>query len=40
MTLSKVKSEPVSNDLRNPMWIIAMGMAWFFGITAAVMAFS
>jgi hypothetical protein len=30
----------VSNDLRNPMWIIAMGMAWFFGITAAVMAFS
>jgi hypothetical protein len=28
------------NDLRNPLWIIAFGMAWFFGITAAVMAFS
>jgi hypothetical protein len=30
----------VENDLRNPLWIIAFGMAWFFGITAAVMAFS
>jgi hypothetical protein len=30
----------VENDLRNPLWIIAYGMAWFFGITAAVMAFS
>jgi hypothetical protein len=30
----------VSNDLRNPLWIIAIGMAWFFGITAAVIAFS
>jgi hypothetical protein len=30
----------VSNDLRNPLWIIAIGMAWFFGIMAAVMAFS
>jgi hypothetical protein len=30
----------VSNDLRNPLWIIAMGMAWFFGITAAVIALS
>ena len=28
----------VSNDLRNPLWIIAIGMAWFFGIAAAVMA--
>ena len=30
----------VCNDLRNPLWIIAIGMAWFFGIMAAVMAFS
>jgi hypothetical protein len=30
----------VSNDLRNPLWIIAIGMAWFFGITAAVIALS
>jgi hypothetical protein len=30
----------VENDLRNPLWIIAFGMAWFFGITAAVIAFS
>jgi hypothetical protein len=30
----------VENDLRNPLWIIAVGMAWFFGITAAVIAFS
>ena len=30
----------VENDLRNPLWIIAIGMAWFFGITAAVVAFS
>jgi len=30
----------VSNDLRNPLWIIAIGMAWFFGIVAAVMAAS
>jgi hypothetical protein len=30
----------VSNDLRNPLWIIAIGMAWFFGIAAAVMAAS
>jgi hypothetical protein len=29
----------VENDLRNPLWIIAIGMAWFFGITAAVIAF-
>jgi hypothetical protein len=28
----------VSNDLRNPLWIIAIGMAWFFGIAAAVIA--
>lgn len=27
-----------SNDPRNPLWIIAIGMAWFFGIAAAVMA--
>jgi hypothetical protein len=26
--------------LRNPLWIIAIGMAWFFGITAAVIAAS
>jgi hypothetical protein len=30
----------VANDLRNPLWIIAIGMAWFFGITAAVIAAS
>jgi hypothetical protein len=30
----------VENDLRNPLWIIAIGMAWFFGITAAVIASS
>jgi hypothetical protein len=30
----------VPNDLRNPLWIIAIGMAFFFGITAAVMALS
>ena len=28
----------VSNDLRNPLWIIAIGMAWFFGGVAAVIA--
>jgi hypothetical protein len=28
------------NDLRNPLWIIAIGMAFFFGTTAAVMALS
>jgi hypothetical protein len=26
------------NDLRNPLWIIAFGMAFFFGTAAAVMA--
>jgi hypothetical protein len=26
------------NDLRNPLWIIAIGMAFFFGMTAAVIA--
>jgi hypothetical protein len=30
----------VPNDLRNPLWIIAIGMGWFFGIVAAVMAAS
>jgi len=30
----------IENDLRNPLWIIAIGMAWFFGIVAAVMAAS
>jgi hypothetical protein len=30
----------VPNDLRNPLWIIAIGMAWFFGTVAAVMALS
>jgi hypothetical protein len=30
----------IVNDLRNPLWIIAIGMAWFFGITAAVIAAS
>jgi hypothetical protein len=35
------ESQPtVTNDLRNPLWIIAIGMAWFFGIVAAVMAAS
>jgi hypothetical protein len=29
-----------TNDLRNPLWIIAIGMAWFFGIAAAVIAAS
>jgi hypothetical protein len=34
-------SQPtVRNDLRNPLWIIAIGMAWFFGIVAAVLAAS
>jgi hypothetical protein len=31
---------PASNDLRNPLWIIAIGMAWFFGSVAAVIALS
>jgi hypothetical protein len=26
------------DDLRNPLWIIAVGMAFFFGAAAAVMA--
>jgi hypothetical protein len=30
----------VANDLRNPLWIIAIGMAWFFAIVAAVIAAS
>jgi hypothetical protein len=30
----------VVDDLRNPLWIIAIGMAWFFGIAAAVIAAS
>ena len=30
----------VTNDMRNPLWIIAIGMAWFFGIVAAVIAAS
>jgi hypothetical protein len=35
------ESQPaVTNDLRNPLWIIAIGMAWFFGIVAAVIAAS
>src|ERR1700730_7033714 len=29
-----------SNDLRNPLWILAYGMACFFGVVAAVMALS
>jgi hypothetical protein len=29
---------PVVNDLRNPLWIIAIGMACFFGAAVAVMA--
>jgi hypothetical protein len=28
------------NDLRNPLWIIAIGMGFFFGLSAAVMAMS
>jgi hypothetical protein len=31
---------PVVNDLRNPLWIIAIGMAGFFGTALAVMALS
>jgi len=30
----------VSSDLRNPLWIIAIGMLWFFGIVASVIALS
>jgi hypothetical protein len=30
----------VENDLRNPLWIIAIGMAWFFGTVATVIAAS
>jgi hypothetical protein len=30
----------LSNDLRNPLWIIAIGMAWFFGIVASIIAAS
>jgi hypothetical protein len=26
------------NDLHNPLWILAIGMAWFFGAAAAVIA--
>jgi hypothetical protein len=29
---------PVVNDLRNPLWIIAIGMACFFGTAVVVMA--
>ena len=29
-----------ANDLRNPLWIIAIGMAVFFGSAAAVIALS
>jgi hypothetical protein len=31
---------PVVNDLRNPLWIIAFGMAGFFGTAVVVMALS
>ena len=31
---------PVVNDLRNPLWIIAIGMACFFGAAVFVMALS
>jgi hypothetical protein len=31
---------PVVNDLRNPLWIIAFGMAGFFGSAVVVMALS
>ena len=31
-------NEAAPNDLRNPLWIIAIGMACFFGVAAAVMA--
>ena len=33
-------TSPVVNDLRNPLWIIAIGMACFFGTAVAVMALS
>ncbi len=29
---------PPANDLRNPLWIIAIGMACFFAASAVVMA--
>jgi hypothetical protein len=31
---------PASNDLRNPLWIIAIGMACFFGAAVLIMALS
>jgi hypothetical protein len=31
---------PVVNDLRNPLWIIAVGMGCFFGTAVVVMALS
>jgi hypothetical protein len=31
---------PVGNDLRNPLWIIAIGMACFFGTAVVVMLLS
>jgi hypothetical protein len=31
---------PVVNDLRNPLWVIAIGMAGFFGTAVVVMALS
>ena len=33
-------STPVVNDLRNPLWIIAIGMACFFGTAVVVIALS
>jgi hypothetical protein len=33
-------TRPVVNDLRNPLWIIAIGMACFFGTAVVVMALS
>jgi hypothetical protein len=32
--------EMLPSKVRNPLWIIAIGMAWFFGIVAAVIAAS
>jgi hypothetical protein len=35
-----VIATPVVNDLRNPLWIIAIGMACFFGTAVVVIALS
>jgi hypothetical protein len=37
---SGLHATPVSNDLRNPLWTIAIGMACFFGAAVLIMALS